>query len=131
MKLQLQVQAKKEELLYKVILQNRCFEFSGGNLNIETPTLSHPLKHAITTKFCVSSRHHAINLVQFTITPINVDLPLDFYDGTYRNLLKIPFSSTLHFETKSTLPSEISENSEVDLGSMPHLGCNSCVPGNC
>ena len=78
MKLQLQVQAKKEELLYKVILQNRCFEFSGGNLNIETPTLSHPLKHAITTKFCVSSRHHAINLVQFTITPINLGLGGDY-----------------------------------------------------
>ena len=92
---------------------------------------SHHFDHTNTTKFYLSSRHHAINLVQFTITPINVDLPLDFYDGTYRHLLKIPFSSTLHFETKSTLPSEISENSEVDLGSMPHLGCNSCAPGNC
>ena len=38
--------------------------------------------------------------------------------------------ATLYFVTKSTLPSEISENSEADQGSMPHLGCNSCACGN-
>ena len=35
--------------------------------------------------------------------------------------------ATLYVETKSTLPLQTSENSETDLGFMPHLGCNSCV----
>ena len=52
---------------------------------------SHPLDHAITTKFSLSSRHHATNLIQFTITPVNFDLPLDFYGGARRNVLKIRF----------------------------------------
>ena len=32
--------------------------------------------------------------------------------------------ASLYFVTKSTLPFQISENSEADLGSVPHLGCN-------
>ena len=35
--------------------------------------------------------------------------------------------ATLYVETKSTLPLQTSENSEADLGFMPHLGCNSCA----
>ena len=38
--------------------------------------------------------------------------------------------ATLYFVTKSTLSLQISENSEADLGSLPHLECNSCVCGN-
>ena len=34
---------------------------------------SHPFDHAITTKIFFSSRHHVINMVQFTIMPINLD----------------------------------------------------------
>ena len=30
--------------------------------------------------------------------------------------------ATLYFVRKSTLPLQISENPEADLGSMPHLG---------
>ena len=48
---------------------------------------SDPLDHAITTKFYLSSRHHAINLIQFMITPLNFDLPLDFCGSACRNLL--------------------------------------------
>ena len=38
--------------------------------------------------------------------------------------------ATLYFATKCTLPLQISENSGADLGSMRHLGCNSCACGN-
>ena len=38
--------------------------------------------------------------------------------------------ATLYVETKSTLPLQTSENSEADLGFMPHLGCKSCAWGN-
>ena len=55
---------------------------------------SHPLNHAITTNFYLSSRHHAINLVQLTITPINLDLPVDFYDRAYRNYFENTFPSS-------------------------------------
>ena len=37
---------------------------------------------------------------------------------------------TLYFLIKSALPLQISENSEADLGSMPHRGCNSWVCSN-
>ena len=37
---------------------------------------------------------------------------------------------TLYFVTKSTWLLQISENTEVDLGSMQHLGCNSCACNN-
>ena len=37
--------------------------------------------------------------------------------------------TTLYFVTKTILLLQISENSEVDLGYMPHLGCNSCACG--
>ena len=69
-------------MLYKIILQNRCSEIFWTEPS-EPPPLSpsHPLNHAITTKFYLSSRHHAINMVRFTITPINLDLHLDFYGG--------------------------------------------------
>ena len=100
---------------------------------------SHLLDHAITNKFYLSSCHHAINLMQFTITPVNFDLPLDFYGGACRNLLKIRFllvsaiklsttksqlitvnmlKAPLYFVKESNLPLQISENSEADLGSM-------------
>ena len=101
------------------------------NRTLSTP--SHPLDHAIATKFYLSSRDHAINLIQFTITPVNFDLPLDFYGGACRNLLKIRFllvsainlsttesqliavsilKATLYFVTESMLPLQISENSK-------------------
>ena len=54
-----------------------------------TPSLTS--YHAIMTKFYLSSHHHAINLIQFTITPVNFDLPMDFYGVACRNLLKIHF----------------------------------------
>ena len=38
--------------------------------------------------------------------------------------------ATLYFVAKNTLPLQISENSEVDLGSMLHLGCNLYACGN-
>ena len=38
--------------------------------------------------------------------------------------------TSLYFVTKSTLPLQISKNSEADLGSMQHLGCNSWACGN-
>ena len=100
---------------------------------------SHPLHHSIATKFYLSSRHHAINLIQFTITPLNFDLPFDFYGGACRNLLKICFllvsainlsttesqlitvnilKANLYFLTESMLPLQISENS--DGGSRIH-----------
>ena len=50
--------------------------------------------HAITTKFYLSSRYHPINLVQFTITPINLDLHLDFYGGVCRKYFENTFSSS-------------------------------------
>ena len=37
---------------------------------------------------------------------------------------------TLFFVIKTTLPLQISENSEEDLGFMPHLECNSFTCGN-
>ena len=39
-------------------------------------------------------------------------------------------NATSYFVTKSTLPLQIPENSEADLGSMPQLGCNYCACGN-
>ena len=39
--------------------------------------------------------------------------------------------ATLYFAKESKLSLQISENSEVDLGFMPHLGCNSCACSNC
>ena len=38
--------------------------------------------------------------------------------------------ATLSFVAKSTLPLQISENSDEDLESMPYLGCNFCACGN-
>ena len=38
---------------------------------------------------------------------------------------------TLYFAMKSTLPLQMSENSEVDSGCMPGPGCNSCTFSNC
>ena len=66
---------------------------------------SHLFDHTITTKFYLFSRHQAINLVQSTITIINLDLPSDFYGGASRNLLKITVNilkATFYFVTKST-----------------------------
>ena len=114
-------------------------------------THNHPPDRAIATKFYLSIRHYAINLIKFTITPVNFNLPLDFYDGASRNLLKIRFllasainlsstesqlitanmlKGTFYFVKESKLPLQISENSEADLGSMPHLECNSCTCSN-
>ena len=42
----------------------------------------------------LSSRHHAMNLVQFTITAINLDLPLDFYGSVCRKYFEDMFSSS-------------------------------------
>ena len=56
MKLQLQVQAKKEEMLYKLFCKIGVLKFSGGNLNIETP---HPQSPSQT-------RHHNQILRLFT-----------------------------------------------------------------
>ena len=44
----------------------------------------HPLDHAITTKFYLYLRHHAMNLVQFMITAINLDLLVGFYGSASR-----------------------------------------------
>ena len=57
-----------------------------------TPSV-HPLGHAIITKFHLSSHRHVINLAQFTITAINLDLPLDFYKGSRRKYFENTFSS--------------------------------------
>ena len=112
---------------------------------------SHPLDHAIATKLYLSSCHHPINLIQFTIPPVNFDLPFEFYGDACRNLLKVRFvlvsainlsttqsylrtvnmlKATLYFAKESKLPLQISENSEADLGFMQHLACNSCACGN-
>ena len=72
----------------------RYWSFFVNFIVIYSPILrppSHPLDHAITSRFSLSSRHHATNLIQFTITPVNFDLPLDFYGGACRNVLKICF----------------------------------------
>ena len=38
--------------------------------------------------------------------------------------------ATFYFVTKSTFPLQIAENSEIDLGSIPDLKCNSCTCSN-
>ena len=55
---------------------------------------SHSLHHAITTTFYLPSRYHALNSVQFTIKPVTLDLPLDFYGGAWRKYFENTFSSS-------------------------------------
>ena len=55
---------------------------------------SHPFDHAMKTKLLLSSAHHTINLVQFMMEPIDLDLPLYFYGGVCRKYFENWFSSS-------------------------------------
>ena len=81
-------------LLQTNIDANNLIYCLGTNFAHSFRTPSHPLDHTITTIFYLFSRHHAINLLQFAITPINLDLPLDFYGSACRKYFENTFSSS-------------------------------------